>query len=258
MTSRNFQNYANSNIDQILFGNHIREWQMSTVERCTLIQLVEKIKPECAIEIGTAQGGSLSAIAKLSNKVYTLDIDPSCQERLGPQFSNVEFITGKSQQTLPPLIRNLQENGTRLEFVLIDGKHSRNAVKQDIEAVLTFRPNQPLYILMHDSFNPGCRQGIIEANWAANPHVHFVQLDFVTGTILSTADFYRQMWGGFALALLLPFERTGELTIQKKQEMLFQSVLPHSIHNRITSIPARIMSMLYRRARQYLGRAKSF
>ena len=32
-------------------------------------------------------------------------------------------------------------------------------------------------VILHDSFNPECREGMRTANWAANPQVHAVELD---------------------------------------------------------------------------------
>jgi hypothetical protein len=89
---------------------------------------------------------------------------------------------------------------------------------------------------MHDSFNPDCRQGMADASWAASPYVHFVELDFVPGVFQSRPDFfYRQMWGGFALALLLPVERKGHLNMHAQQDALFHIALPHSVHLHTTT-----------------------
>lgn len=154
-----------NSINKLLFGEYIDNWIMQHEERLMLIALLSKIRPECAIEIGTKDGGSLSAIAKFSKKVYTIDIDPTCSERIGRKYSNVEFVTGLSEETLIPLIQRLQEDNVGLEFILIDACHTRQAVRQDIENLLhIIRPTLPLYVVLHDSFSPECRQGMIEAN----------------------------------------------------------------------------------------------
>jgi hypothetical protein len=46
-------------IHETLFSRYLPHWHMVTAERCALITLLDAIKPECAIEIGTAQGGQL-------------------------------------------------------------------------------------------------------------------------------------------------------------------------------------------------------
>jgi hypothetical protein len=164
--------------------------------------------------------------------VYALDIDPSCRTNLKEKFPNVEFIVGRSQETLPPLLKRLQKSNETPGCVLIDGDHKREAVKQDIDSVLQIRPTEPLYIIMHDSFNPECRQGIIESKWNANPYVHFVELDFVPGEFYCHKDYYLQMWCGFALAVMLPSERTGDVEFSANAEFLFQTVLRKSIYYR--------------------------
>jgi len=68
-------------IDDILFSEYEHEWMMTQAERCALIRLFEKIRPEVSIEIGTAGGGSLSVIAQFSKEVFSLDPNPKCSER---------------------------------------------------------------------------------------------------------------------------------------------------------------------------------
>lgn len=251
----NWLDHVPQNIRQLLFADYMPEWLMSDAECCALITLLAQTSPECAIEIGTAQGGSLSVLARFAKKVYSLDVNPNCREQLGHCFSNVEFITGKSQKTLPLLLEQVQAEKLGLGFVLIDGDHSRRSVKQDIENLLFYRPSQPLYVVLHDSFNPECRQGMVEADWARSPYVHFVELDFVTGTLLSWPERYREMWGGLAVALLLPWERRGELRIHANQELLFQTVLQHSIsHRRLDRVLVRLLSRLNGVVRQLRSR----
>ncbi len=220
-----------------------------------LIALLSKISPECAIEIGTKDSGSLSAIAKFSKKVYTIDIDPTCSERIGRKFSNVEFVTGLSEETLIPLIQRLQEDNVGLEFILIDACHTRQAVRQDIENLLhIIRPTLPLYVVLHDSISPECRQGVIEANWGANPYVNFVELDFVMGRFEPN---YR-MTCGFALALLLPFKRNGNLIIHEDRALGNKILLSHSIH-RPRKLWERVLSRrwLKRNIKRVLPRGRS-
>ena len=213
-------------LKSLLFDVHgyLPRWQMETGERATLIHLLNTLRPDCAIEVGTAFGGSLSAIAKFSRRVWTLDKDPACAERLAATFPEVTFLTGKSTHTLPPLVAELSAARAPLGFVLIDGAHTREAVRADLDHLLRFRPvSCPLYVLMHDSFNPDCRAGIEEAAWAENPNVHQVELDFVSGILHETEAKRGEMWGGFALAVLRPEERAGELTITARQGLLFRA-----------------------------------
>lgn len=239
-------------IKDALFNEYTNGWYMTEAERCTFIMLLEKIRPECAVEVGTYEGGSLSVLSRYSKKVYTLDFDETCSERLGQNLTNVEFVTGRSQDTLPPLLQRLQENGDNLGFVLIDAEHTRDGVKRDIENLIKFVPTQPLYVVMHDSFNPNCRQGIRDANWASSPYVHFVELDFVGGQFPTDPNYYRQMWCGFAIALMLPTKRKGDLDIHANEELLFQTILKNSVYPRYSKFhPMNLIDALRRRMWMY-------
>ncbi len=220
-------------LKEILFvDEHERQiWQMTSAERATLFFLLSQINPQCSIEIGSSNGGSLAVLSQFSQIVYSLDIDPTCKTRLGPRFSNVEFITGDSRATLVPLLHRLQTENSTLEFVLIDGDHTAEGIKHDIENVLQFKPNQPVYILMHDSFNPEVRAGIQSANWQDCLYVHWVELDLVPGILLNRMPFHRQMWGGFAFALLRPVVRRGKLELSANQAPLQQAAIKQSAHN---------------------------
>lgn len=87
----------------------------------------------------------------------------------------------------------------------------------DINLVLQYRPVAPMVILVHDSGNPGCRAGILGADWKANPYVHSVQCDFVPGQIIehSIKGGRAEVWGGLALAYLDTKPRSGELLISQ-------------------------------------------
>jgi cephalosporin hydroxylase len=98
------------------------------------------LRPKIAIEIGTLFGGTLQAIAKYSERVYSIDIDPAVPERLDGLFPNVKYLTGRSDELLPRLIDDLQSSAAPLTFALVDGDHSAEAVRDDINHLLRFRP----------------------------------------------------------------------------------------------------------------------
>ncbi|MBI5153825.1 class I SAM-dependent methyltransferase, partial [Candidatus Poribacteria bacterium] len=97
---------------------------MTRCEKYAFSALLEAAKPDVAIEIGTYKGGSLQVISRKAKRVYSLDISPDCKATLGPQFPNVEFLTGDSPTLLPPLLERIKTNNESLGFVLIDGDHS--------------------------------------------------------------------------------------------------------------------------------------
>jgi len=221
-------------LNELLFGEYIEDWLMTQQERMALINLLDRIKPECSIEIGTLHGGSLSAISKFSQKVYALDCDPSCKERLSGIFPNVELITGYSNDTLPPLLDNLQQMGVPVEFVLIDASHTTEGVKQDIENLIKYVPLKPLYIAIHDSFMPECRKGMLDADWASSPYVHFVEIDFIPGRFNSdkNEDSYRKMTCGLAIAFMSPLKREKELKLLVDGELPFNILKQNSSHKK--------------------------
>jgi methyltransferase family protein len=214
-------------------------WQMLDSERAALSAIVSWLRPQCAIEIGVFRAGSLGVIAAHSQRVYALDLDPACELAYRERFPNVEFVTGPSSQTLPVLLERIQASGTDVDFVLIDADHSEAGVRSDIDNLLRYRPAaRPLYVLMHDSFNPGCRNGMKTASWAANPHVHAVELDFVIGTLGGPGlppSFQRTMWCGLALAILLPERRVGELRIEQRELWGYEAAYRQSVHRRETA-----------------------
>ena len=221
-------------LNELLFGEYIEDWWMTQQERLAVISLLERIKPECAIEVGTLDGGSLSAIARFSKKVYSLDCDPGSKKKLAGKFPNVEFVIGYSNDTLPPLLEKLQNNRTPVEFVLIDASHTTEGVKNDIENLIKYIPQKPLYIVIHDSFMPECRQGMMQADWASSPYVHFVEIDFIPGRFNSdpTEEGYRTMTCGLAIAMMLPVKREGELSFLVDGELPFDILKKYSTHKK--------------------------
>ncbi|HBE70963.1 MAG TPA: hypothetical protein DDW52_22685 [Planctomycetaceae bacterium] len=208
-------------------------WQMTRAEKFAFVGLVESIKPEVAIEIGTYKGGSLQILAPNARKVYSLDVSPEPRELLQGRFGNVEFLVGPSSELVPQVLAQVERAAESLEFVLIDGDHSKDGVISDIEAVLKFVPKKPLTVVFHDSFHPPCREGILQANWHASPYVHFVEVDFVPGVFhqkqFDTAA-AGSMYGGLAVARLLPTPRQHDLKLHCSQQGLYEITYSHSCY----------------------------
>lgn len=207
-------------------------WWMTDAERLALYGLLSELRPACAIEVGVYRAGSLGVLSRFCGKVYALDVDPDCKTLFSDKFANVEFVTGDSRITLPHVLQRIEAAGEELGFVLIDADHSREGVQRDINHVLCYTPSRPLYVLTHDSFNPECRKGIRDADWSSNSHVHLVELDFVTGQFDNHKELNaeRQMWCGFALAILLPEDRTGAVAMHANESLAFETVRRSSVH----------------------------
>jgi hypothetical protein len=241
-----------------MFRRFDRVWNMECSERVAMIALLEWLKPSCSIEIGTREGGSLSVISKNSGKVFTLDLAADCIAAAS-HFPNAEFIAGPSPETLPGVLRTIAEQQLALEFVLVDGDHSEEGVRRDIECILKYKPVKPCYILMHDSFNPFCREGIISAAWEKSPHVHSVDVDFITGKLHPPGETYNgmhvdaQMWGGFGLAVMRPEERVGPLKMLASSGYLYDHALRRSAHHRVLLAKHLLGTKGYQNIRRFLG-----
>lgn len=212
-------------LGNFLPAESLRYWQMSPSEQAAFIYLLQQLRPKVAIEIGTRFGGTLQVLAKYCEKVYSLDIDPEVPARMAGQYKNVEYLIGSSTQTLPALLQKLTAEKAELAFVLVDGDHSAQGVRADLNTILQFPPLVPLYIVMHDSFNPECRAGLRAAAWLECPHLQWVELDFVGGIINPSPSFRGQMWGGLALGLLLPEPARGRVEVSSRAELTFQAAL---------------------------------
>ena len=185
--------------------------------------LLSSLKPKLSLEVGSYKGQTFSLIAEYSGRAISIDPDPSVKQKLGPLFPNAEFITATSDEALPELVSRFNNEGLPLEFVFVDGNHSKDFVRRDINNLLEYQPVTKTVILMHDSFNPECREGIASANWKQCPFCHFVELDFVPGVVHPDFQVRGQLWGGLSMALLLPERREGELHIRRTHELAFQA-----------------------------------
>lgn len=184
------------------------DWQMSRAEKYAIINLLHHLKPKVSIEIGTYKGGSLQVINAFSQEVYSIDISSAPKKFLSEKFSKVNFLVGESHVMVSQLLKDLDQHGKSVDFVLIDGDHTTEAVKRDILAVLNHSHKSKVHIILHDSFNPQCRKGISSIDYKQFPHVKFVELDYIGGSYWHN-DTYREMWGGFAMIIVDPDHRSG-------------------------------------------------
>lgn len=203
------------------------DWEMSRAEKYTLIGLLEHLKPNFSIEIGTYKGGSLQVISKYSVKVYSLDISPEPQRTLKDKFKNVEFSIGNSPELLPDLFQSIEDKGGQLNFILVDGDHSKMGVYKDLKAILAYPHKNDLTILIHDSFNPRSRQGMKMIDYTKYDHVEYVELDYVQGSFWQNGA-YREMWGGFALIKIGGNGQNGK--INESAVKAFNTSYKHSVH----------------------------
>ena len=211
------------NVDESL------EWQMSRAEKYCLLGLMKELTPDVAIEIGTYKGGSLQVISAYSKSVYSIDISDSPGKFLSPKFTNVEFVVGDSANCLEEIFKKIDQEERSLDFILVDGDHTRKGVYRDLDTIFSYPHKRPITILMHDSFNPECRKGIRTFLESHPQFVAYAELDYVTGSYWHN-DTYREMWGGLAMIGYDPMKSNKALHINQSQRHLFESTYLHSAH----------------------------
>jgi hypothetical protein len=176
------------------------DWQMSYGERATLEGVLCQLQPELAIEIGTAEGGSLARIAAHSAEIHSFDlVEPSPAAR---ELSNVTFHTGDSHRLLPELLARFAEEGRNVDFVLVDGDHSSDGVRQDVQDLLDSPAIGRTIIVLHDTMNEVVRAGLERVRYEAYPKVAYVELDVVPGYMFREPALLHQLWGGLGIVVI--------------------------------------------------------
>lgn len=241
--------FTNFEIDESL------QWQMSRAEKHCLINLMETLRPDYSIEIGTYQGGSLQVISKYSTNVTTIDISDSPKNKLQSKFDNVEFVVNESHKELTSLFKRIEAEGRALNFVLVDGDHTKTGVYRDLEAILSYPHQHDLVIILHDSFNPDCRKGMKAIDYQKYPQVSYVELDYICGSFWANST-YREMWGGFAMVkvegLLSQANPSNQAEIFQSYQREFETCRAHSVHPVMDKL--RFLSPLKKKILHKLGR----
>lgn len=174
-------------------------WQMSTGERIALEGLLAQVSPNLAVEIGTAEGGSLSRIAAHAVEVHSFDL---VEPQFDMRFENVTLHTGDSHKLLPAALTHFAEEGRNVDFVLVDGDHSTEGVKQDMEDLLESSAVQQTVIVIHDMNNPVVRAGVEAIDYDSYPKVTLVEHDCVAGYLFKEERLHGELWGGLGLVVV--------------------------------------------------------
>jgi Methyltransferase domain len=176
------------------------DWQMSFGERAALEGVLAQLQPKLAIEIGTAEGGSLRRIAVHSEVTHSFDLVLPHEEVRN--LPGVTLHTGDNHELLPRLLSELAEAGENVDFVLVDGDHSTEGVRRDVEDLLESQAIAHSVILMHDTMNEVVRAGLEEVRYGAYPKVAHVDLDFVAGYMFQEPSLKHELWGGLGLVVV--------------------------------------------------------
>lgn len=144
--------------------------QMSVDERLMLFTLVRCFRPKRMLEVGRARGGSTHVIAesiKHLEGTSFVSMDPNnwpehsiasvLRKRLEDDHG-VQFIDEYCPWALP---RAKHLAGGDFDLIFLDGDHSYEAVKRDLQGLLPFLVEGG-YIIMHDSHFLPLRRAIAE------------------------------------------------------------------------------------------------
>lgn len=175
-------------------------WQMTLGERAAVEGILQQRKPKLAIEVGTAEGGSLRRIAAHAEEVHSFDL-------VTPQFTvdempNITLHTGDSHELLSQALERFAAEGRNVDFVLVDGDHSAEGVRRDLEDLLGSPAVADTLIVIHDANNEQVRAGLDAVPYAAHPKVAHVNLDFVPGYMFRDPEHHHELWGGLGLVMV--------------------------------------------------------
>ena len=171
---------------------------MSLGERSAVEGVLTQLRPALAIEIGSMEGAGLRQIAAHAQEVHSFDLNPPSL----PMPNNVILHTGDSHELLPRFLAELSEQGRRVDFVIVDGDHTPDGVRQDIEDLLDSRAVARTVILIHDTANERVRQGVDAVHFAAWPKVAHVELDWIPGQLFAEPALRNELWYGIGLVLV--------------------------------------------------------
>jgi hypothetical protein len=180
------------------------DWQMSFGERAALEGILAALSPRLAIEIGTAEGGSLRRLAAYSEEVHAFDLSFELldREREGEGFDNVVFHGGDSHVLLGETLAEIAGEGRQVDFALVDGDHSPEGVKRDVEDLLSADAVADSVILVHDTMNELVREGLERVAYESYPEVGYVELDLVPGYMFREPSLRHELWGGLGLIVV--------------------------------------------------------
>ena len=186
------------------------DWLMSAREKLALIGLLFCLKPKKTLELGYHRGGATKWLAEFSEKVITVDVNEFVSDAPN-QFHNVEAW---NCPTLEAASR-IKKEKLFFDLAIIDADHSRKAVSADINGIIEHSD----IILMHDSFNPDCRKGMVDSLKKHDSHAYY--LDFIPSVSKNDG-----LWGGLAIAWK---SQTPGLAKEFEKEM--SSFAPVAIQN---------------------------
>jgi hypothetical protein len=210
-------------------------WQMSRGERAAIEGLLSALRPELAIEIGSMEGACLRRVASHATEVHSFDLQPPTLE----QPRNVHLHTGDSHELLPQFLAELAEQERNVDFVVVDGDHSPEGVRQDLEDLLDSPSVRHTVILIHDVANERVREGVDAVPFTAWPKVSHVELDWIPGRLFAEPALRNELWYGLGLVIVdqdrpdphqavyeARFHPLGPILAEVRQDVVLRELAP--------------------------------
>lgn len=220
-------------------------WLMSTSEKIALIGLLQCLKPKSVIEFGYHLGGATKWLSEFSEQVITVDTNKNVLNAQ-KEFNNV--VAWNCLTTTA--IKRIEEQKFKFDLAIIDADHSKKGVALDISGLLKCSK----FLVMHDSFNPSCRRGMLEI--LENQNSHAYNLDFIPSSVK-----YDGLWGGLGVAW------TSEKPVKTKQYFKEKSLYNIAYLQSLVAIKANLVSLqrvsivkinfIISKLRIFLGKFKS-
>jgi cephalosporin hydroxylase len=193
-------------------------WQMAYGERMALEGVLSQLKPELAVEVGTAEGGSLRRIATHAREVHAFDIVPEIAEVVAG-IPHATAHVGDSAELLPLFLADLERAGRNVAFALIDGDHSADGVQRDTRALLESSACSRTVVVLHDTANEAVRDGIEALDLPNHPKVALCLLDFVPGYLVVEDHVRsREIWNGLGVVVLDAEAAPGPAIVDAEHE----------------------------------------
>jgi len=176
-------------------------WQMTNGERAAYEGTLSFVRPNLAVEVGSAMGGSLERTAAYSKHVHSFDMTKPGPVALA--LPNVTFHTGDSHELLAPWLETVVRDGATIDFAHVDGDHSSAGAAQDVTDLLQCSAFNGV-MLLHDVANQGVRDGLDMVRFERFPDVVYVDYDFVPGHMTKRRGdpAFRSLWGGIGMVIV--------------------------------------------------------
>jgi Methyltransferase domain len=203
-----------------LFEYPRKRWRMHLNERAAMEGLLCAIRPKLAVEVGTESGGSLARIVAHSDEVHSFDLVRTPEARAIEGADKVTFHEGDSHELLPRVLREFADDDRNVDFAMIDGDHTADGVRRDVQDVLSSNAVRRSVVLLHDTMNPEVRRGLEEVDYEDSGKVAYVEHDFVAGHLRRTQRFGNYLWGGLGIIVIDATREPGERAPVREQRFV--------------------------------------